>query len=95
MKDEIILQAFTLVGRRSVRNSTLTEDRAALTAAQKDLSDTLEAWLWISPIVKKWRVSPTIEVERRFDYDVHVIQIYCRGYFEFEQKDNAWLIELP
>jgi hypothetical protein len=83
-------QSFLVRGLRVLPRSA---PPAEVEDAMTDLRTTLKAWLWISPVVTMWRVSPTFSIEHDFAKDVVVVTVYARGWFD--RAGESLLIGLP
>lgn len=99
MSDQEVLykQPFIVMGRRILSKAEIEDNAMAALNAMLDLQTTLEAWLWISPVVAKWRVAPETAVERDFEHDRTIVQIRGRGWFDIDSPTppETMLIELP
>jgi hypothetical protein len=94
---EVYKQPFIVTGRRILSRTDIEDNAMAVLNAALDLQTTLETWLWISPVVAKWRSDPETNVDKDFEHDRMIVQIRGRGWFDIDSPTppDVMMIELP
>src|SRR5262245_34884399 len=89
-------QAFIVEGRRTLsRKEVFAAPSNKLLQVQDELQKTLEAWLWISPVVVAWRTPPELIFATLYHRDVEVVKIRGRGWLDLPDSGFPWVIDLP
>lgn len=95
----LVKQPFRVGGRHVVPVATMRyrPQHDHVRQARDDLSSTFRTWLWISPVVLRWRREPSLEVARDFEHDRVIVQLSARGWLDLDVPPGTspWVITLP